>query len=242
MKIRSSLLNKLAAKAIVALLRVIFRTVRVTIHQAESATAAYEPLDEKFLYAVWHDGIVFPLFCGPIHDMSTLVSQHRDGSLLATAMECLGVAAVRGSSSHGGAEAMRQMVETAKRLHITITPDGPRGPRRKLDGGIIRLSSKAQRRIVPVAGAASRCWRLKGNWTDLVIPKPFSKVHFVVGPAISIRPRMPKTELGSTAQHVEQCLQATQLAADRLAAGEQVEITELCHMTESGDTPARAAA
>ncbi len=227
MKIRSPLLNKIAAKTIVAVLRLLFRTVSVTIHKAESNTAAYEPLDEKFLYAVWHDTLVFPLFCGRAYDMSTLVSQHRDGSLLASSMECLGVSAVRGSSSRGGAKAMRQMIESAKSLHITITPDGPRGPRRELKSGIVFLASHTNRRIVPIGAATSRCWRLKGSWTDLVIPKPFSKVHFVVGPAVSVPAGLSKDDLRSATQDVDQRLHDTQELADHLAAGQDVNVTDL---------------
>ncbi|MDA1015280.1 MAG: lysophospholipid acyltransferase family protein [Planctomycetota bacterium] len=227
MKIRSRLLNKFAAKCTVGLLRMLFRTTRIRIHPMEARTVAYEPLDEKFLYPVWHDSLAFPLFCGPIHDMSTLVSQHRDGSLLAFAMESLGVAAVRGSSSRGGARAVRQLIDSAKQVHITITPDGPRGPKRELKSGIVFLASHMGRRIVPVGAAASRCWRLHGSWTDLVIPKPFSKVHFVTGKAITIPAKLSKDQLRDLTVIVEQQLHATQSCAERLANGLISSIDEL---------------
>lgn len=233
MKIRSPLLNKLAAKAIVILLRLIFRTVRVTIHHAEPKTVPYEPHEEKFLYAVWHDSLAFPLFCGRLHDTSTLVSRHRDGSLLASAMECLGVGAIRGSSSRGGALAMRQLIDSAKHTHIAITPDGPRGPRRELKSGIVFLASHSQRRILPSAGATSRFWRLKGSWTDLIVPKPFSKVHLVVNHAISVPAGLSKSELQAATEQVNQRMHETQALADRLAAGEVCDVTELSKWIET---------
>lgn len=229
MKIRSRLLNKLAAKGLVATLRMLFRTTRIRIHAMDADTVAYEPLPEKFLYPVWHDTLAFPLFCGPIHDMSTLVSQHRDGSLLAFAMESLGVAAVRGSSSRGGARAVRQLIDTADSVHITITPDGPRGPKRELKSGIVFLASHMNRRIVPVGAAASRCWRLRGSWTNLVIPKPWSKVHFVTGKAITIPPKLSKEQLRELTAHVQQQLDATQTCAEQLANGDVNSIAEQIH-------------
>jgi lysophospholipid acyltransferase (LPLAT)-like uncharacterized protein len=51
-------------------------------------------------------------------------------------MERLGLSVVTGSSSKGGAHALREMIRLLKRgFRIGITPDGPRGPRMRVQMG-----------------------------------------------------------------------------------------------------------
>ena len=71
-------------------------------------------------------------------------------------------------------------MKTARDHHIVITPDGPRGPRQAMKSGIVYLASRSGREIIPVAHGCSRGWRVKGSWTDMMIPKPFSRVYGLV--------------------------------------------------------------
>ena len=98
---------------------------------------------------------------------------------------------MRGSTTRGGVAAMREMMDKLDNTHLAITPDGPRGPRRKMSKGIVFLSSRTGSPIVPVGCSCSRGLRIKGSWTDLVIPAPFSRVVLVSGSPVSVPRDLP---------------------------------------------------
>ena len=89
---------------------------------------------------------------------------------------------------------MRQMIEQAKGKHVVITPDGPRGPRRKLKLGILFLASQSENAIIPTAFACTRCWHPQGKWTDMMIPKPFAKITCIAGSPIAIPKELSDAE------------------------------------------------
>ena len=154
--------------------------------EAEGTNPFEDTGGERFLYGVWHDQLILTLFCDRAEKSAGLVSRHQDGTYLSDAMEIVGVKPVRGSTKRGGALAMRHMMETAREYHIVITPDGPRGPHHELKSGIVYLASRTGRRIIPVAHGGSRCWRIRGSWTDMLIPKPFSCVYTLGGRPIKV--------------------------------------------------------
>lgn len=83
---------------------------------------------------------------------------------------------------------MRQLIREAEGKHVVMTPDGPRGPRRQLSAGVVFLAAHSGRAIVPTAFTCERGWRFGVGWTDLLVPKPFSKVHLLTGEPIHIAP------------------------------------------------------
>jgi hypothetical protein len=93
----------------------------------------------------------------------------------------LGAYAIRGSSTHTGARALRDYYQALVKENISpaITPDGPRGPRYQFKPGAILLAQMSGRPSVPMAYAASRAWRIK--WDRFVIPKPFARVAIAIG-------------------------------------------------------------
>ncbi len=217
MKIRSKLLTKLIAIVIVGFLKLLFRTTRIELIWALPELNAYEyDGPKRFLYCVWHDQMAFPIFAGKPKHMSTLVSRHQDGSFLAESMRLVGISAVRGSTKRGGTQAVRQMMSVAEGKHITITPDGPRGPRRKIKNGIVFLASHSGRPIVPLAFSYHRFWSIQGSWTDLVLPQPFTKVYCLAGTPIHVPPGLTRDELNRYAEVLQQAMENLQAEADRL--------------------------
>lgn len=151
---------------------------------------------ERYIVPVWHDLLLFPTFVARRNDLCCgLVSRHEGASFLSAAIEILGGHTIRGSSRKGGATAVKQMIEQSAGYHILITPDGPMGPRREMKQGVIYLASSLGRRIIPTAYHCSSAWRIRGSWTDLVIPKPFSKIIAVSGEALVIPPDLSREEL-----------------------------------------------
>lgn len=224
MKIRNRTLNRLLARAACFGLRTLLRTCRVEVRELAPRTSPYTPdQPEKVLYCLWHDMIVLHTFAAPHYDLAALVSRHRDGGYLSDAMAAIGVHPVRGSSSKGGAEAIGEIVKELDGWHVAITPDGPRGPRRKVKPGILFLAAKTGRPIVPTVGVCSNAWRIKGSWTDLTIPKPFSRVLMYGGEKMHLPADLDRAALRHHAERLEAAMADLDALATRVVNGEEPE-------------------
>jgi lysophospholipid acyltransferase (LPLAT)-like uncharacterized protein len=111
-----------------------------------------------------------------------LVSPSVDGEFGAMLVHRLRGVAIRGSSTHTGARALRDYYHALVRDHISpiITPDGPRGPRFRFKPGAILLAQMSGCPILPMAYAASSAWLT--HWDKFVLPKPLARVALAIGP------------------------------------------------------------
>lgn len=209
-------------------MRVLFRTCRVQPIADASGINAYESTgSQRYLYCVWHDQIIMTVFAGRPLNMAGLVSRHHDGSYVADTIEMCGIKPVRGSTRHGGSQAMRQLIDTARDYHIAITPDGPRGPRRELKDGIVFLASHSGRAIVPSAYQCRRCWKIRGNWTDMIIPKPFTKIVVRGGAPLQVPPDLSREQLAAYRDKLQAEMDRLDREAEQLARGGTQEPPEL---------------
>ena len=226
MRIRSRWLTWAAAGLAVGLSKLLFATCRkVYIGVDDKIKLNYVPGPgdhERYVLCVWHDALLVPTFVAPRalrRQTCCLVSQHQDGSYLANAMALLGYCTVRGSSRRGGAQAVRQLLDDTAGKHIVFTPDGPGGPRRKLKAGAVYVASQLGRRIVPGAYSATRAWRPKGSWTDMLIPAPFSTIYVAQGAPIAIPVDLPRDKLDLYIDRVQQAMDQLNDEIDRVASG-----------------------
>ena len=121
------------------------------------------------------------------HKIYGMASNSKDGDFIAGVMTVLGYGLVRGSSSRGGGEAMRQAEEAIAFGHsVGITVDGPRGPRGVSKVGAAVIAHRAEVPLVWVKTNASFKWRL-GTWDRFEIPLPFSKISIYSGIIINER-------------------------------------------------------
>jgi len=203
-KIRNRYLTKLLAALAVLFVRLLFKTCRIEIATEVDGCCPYEDTgDRRFLYCVWHDDILMTCFSGRPKKMAGLVSPHQDGSYLAEAMGRIGISSVRGSSKRGASRALRELLDRVRDLHVAITPDGPRGPRRQMKTGIIYLASRSGRIIIPTAYACRSAWRIRGSWTDMQLPMPFTRIHARGGPAFSVPPDLEREGLELYAKRLQ---------------------------------------
>jgi lysophospholipid acyltransferase (LPLAT)-like uncharacterized protein len=140
---------------------------------------------EQFIYAVWHEYLIVPLMYFNHPSCRLLLSQHADGEITAEFCKHFRMGTVRGSSTRGGVEAIRQILRPGRYRHLAVTPDGPRGPRRQVRPGIIYLASKLGWPIVPVGIGLSTPWRLN-SWDCLAIPKPFHRAAVISTEALNV--------------------------------------------------------
>lgn len=118
--------------------------------------------------------------------LHTLVSHHRDGRFIGELVRRFGIEPVLGSTSRGGASGLRSMAKLLEKgALIAITPDGPRGPRRKAAPGVAQLAALTGVPVVPCAAYTSRAIRL-GTWDRMRVPLPFGRAVMVCGPALQV--------------------------------------------------------
>jgi hypothetical protein len=134
-----------------------------------------------------------------------LLSRHLDANILDRVARMNGFGVVRGSTFRGGAVALRELAERATEGNLTITPDGPRGPRRQLAAGCIFLASTLGIPIVAMGLGYARPWRA-GTWDRFAIPRPWSRARGIVSRAIAIPPNLDREGIEWHRAGVEQLL------------------------------------
>jgi lysophospholipid acyltransferase (LPLAT)-like uncharacterized protein len=158
------------------------RSLRVTWHGNERLEEARRRAQGcGVIYAFWHQRLLPFCFTHRRQNINVLVSTHRDGELIARVIANMGFDTVRGSSTRGGREAVREMAtDKRKQFDLAVTPDGPRGPARTLKPGLLVLARRTRRPIVPIANAVWPRFELS-SWDKFHIPLPFAACSIVHG-------------------------------------------------------------
>jgi len=180
--------------------------------------------DKPFILAFWHGRILMMPYCWDYrHKVNMLISQHRDGQLIAQTIAHLGVETVRGSSNNGGASALRSMLKSLKNgTSIGITPDGPRGPRLHLSSGVVNMARMSGVPIIPCAYGTSSRKHLR-SWDRFCVALPFSKGVIVWGNPIEVPRKSSPEELASLQLTIENSLTDVTNEADRLTGHALIE-------------------
>jgi hypothetical protein len=161
-------------------LQLLGRTWRVRVINPE-ALAMLRSERLPFIFALWHGQLLPLLWHHRGEGVAVLISEHRDGEVVARAAKSLGYDLIRGSTTRGAERALIAMVRRLQKGdEIAITPDGPRGPARKFAAGALIAAQRADCFILPTAMGADRAWRLK-SWDRFIIPKPFARVTVAYG-------------------------------------------------------------
>jgi lysophospholipid acyltransferase (LPLAT)-like uncharacterized protein len=137
------------------------------------------------IYVFWHENILLPLYLRGNCNLAMLLSQHPDAEILAQVAYHMGFDCVRGSTYHGGSKAIWELLERSRNQHLTITPDGPRGPRRQLALGPVYLASRLQLPLVVMGFGYDRPWRAN-SWDRFAMPRPFSRGRAIIGPSMIV--------------------------------------------------------
>lgn len=173
--------------------------------------------ERRYLFAFWHENMLMPAHLYSRPDIHVLISNHTDGQLITDVVHYLGLRTVRGSTTRGGAKAMLALLRVCRESHVVITPDGPRGPRRALQSGIIYLAAKTGMPIVPVAWGYSNAWRAP-SWDRFAVPKPFSKVCCLTLPPLYMPANVNVGNLEYYRLEVQRAMHAADNIVERWAA------------------------
>jgi len=137
--------------------------------------------ERPFIFALWHGHLLPLLWHHRGQGVKVLISEHRDGELVARTAESLGYGLIRGSTTRGADRALISLVRELQAGHeVAITPDGPRGPAATFAPGALVAAQRSDSFILPVAASADRAWRLR-SWDRFMIPKPFARVTVAYG-------------------------------------------------------------
>jgi len=209
---RPSALQRVAAILGALLLRALFATLRLRVHDPHGFLAS--PPATPVIYAFWHNRILaitaafLRVYPPGRRGVLVLTSASKDGMWLGELTSRLGMGSVRGSTTRRGAVAMRELLDKVAAGHdIAITPDGPRGPKYSLGSGLVYLAQKAAIPIVPCHARFHGALRLK-TWDQFAIPFPFSRLDVTLGPLIGIPPAGDEAAFESERRKIESALRA----------------------------------
>lgn len=154
--VKERLLVALAPPLAALLIRLLRRLMRIEYRRQEIVDDLVAR-GQRFILAFWHGQLLMMPYGYPGSRMAVLISEHRDGELVARTMRRLGFFITRGSTTSGGARGLRRLVRLARQGYdVAITPDGPRGPRHVAQRGTVELARLSGLPIVPVAFGASK--------------------------------------------------------------------------------------
>ena len=180
--------------------------------------------EEGFIIAFWHSRILMMVPMRQIYRGNRfwfMISEHRDGDMIARAVEHFDISFARGSTMNqrkkdkkkGGADALRTLLKALKDGEaVGLTPDGPRGPRQRCHAGIAQLARLSGAKVYPV-GYASKRAKILNSWDRFHMPLPFTRGCYVFGEGISVTGDTPE-EIEASRLEIESALNHVPRIAD----------------------------
>jgi lysophospholipid acyltransferase (LPLAT)-like uncharacterized protein len=197
-----------------ALLGALFTTVRFRVRNPERFQY-FADRGEAVVYALWHGRLLPLTYFHRGRGIAAVISRSADGEYIARLVRGWTFDPIRGSSSRGGREALGEVVRRVQSgQSVAITPDGPRGPRQRLQPGVIRAAQRTGAAILPVVAGCTRAW-WPGSWDRFCIPKPFSTVEVWYGQARKVPADATPEEMERLARGLEADMNAMVEQVDR---------------------------
>jgi lysophospholipid acyltransferase (LPLAT)-like uncharacterized protein len=138
--------------------------------------------NEDGIYIFWHSKMLAGWYLFRNIKAASLVSQSKDGEVLAKILDKWDYKVIRGSSSRGGKESLIELISALNDgSKAVVTPDGPRGPMKEIKNGVLKLSFETGKPIIPVKITYKSKFILDKSWDKFEIPYPFSKCEAEFG-------------------------------------------------------------
>ncbi|HEU5046598.1 MAG TPA: DUF374 domain-containing protein [Rickettsiales bacterium] len=137
--------------------------------------------DLPAIFSFWHGSLLMmAMICPKANKTHAIISTHHDGEIIARTIQRFGIDVIRGSTTRGGAKAAAKAIRALRAgEHIVITPDGPKGPRMKVQTGVIDLARLANVPVICIACHSSR-HRLMSSWDKFMVVFPFGAIYYRV--------------------------------------------------------------
>lgn len=157
--------------------RLLSLTWRLTLVEPPSLKKSFQDRS-SVLFAHWHGDELALLQIIGIYRIATIASQSKDGEIMNTAIKLFGAKTSRGSSTRGGAGALRTLIRLMKEegRNSSFAVDGPKGPIYKAKPGVFEVSRLLKAPIYPGGVGCDRAWHFPKSWNQTYLPKPFAKI------------------------------------------------------------------
>lgn len=205
----------LSARAAVTLggiaLQGLGRTWRYEVRGGEHL-AALRLHGRPFIFSLWHGQLLPLIWHHRNQRVAILVSEHRDGEIIARVAQSIGYRLIRGSSTRGGERALLALARELKAgAEVAVTPDGPRGPARSYAPGALIAAQRSGAAILPITAHVDSAWHLS-SWDRFIIPKPFAKVTVAYGAPVYVEAGSSR-EAASSAPRLQNAMGDTERVA-----------------------------
>jgi lysophospholipid acyltransferase (LPLAT)-like uncharacterized protein len=218
---------RFAANAIAHYIRFVHATSRWDVRGREHPES-YWNKGEPFILAFWHGRLLMmPMAWQLNQPIHMLISQHRDGELIARAMDPFGIGTVRGSAAKkgkekGGSAALRSILKVLREKEcVGFTPDGPRGPRMRASIGVVAAARLGKVPVIPLAYSVARR-KVISSWDRFILPMPFNRGIFLWGPPVDLHSD-PDEPIEAAARRLETEMNRLCAEADRLCGQPPIE-------------------
>lgn len=170
--------------------------------------------NKPFIFCIWHGRILLPIYIHRFENIQAMVSEHRDGEMIAQTLQRLGYRTVRGSSTRGARKASIQMIRSLKKGAVAaIMPDGPRGPRHRFKAGAAVIAQKAGAYLLLMTFASSSHIQFR-SWDRFYLWKPFSRSVVLYSEPIFVPPELEGDELDAFIRDIERRMIEQEMQAD----------------------------
>jgi lysophospholipid acyltransferase (LPLAT)-like uncharacterized protein len=167
--------------------RLLYYTFRVRVEGLEQAVPC---ILNPHIGASWHSRTLsMPWLVTRLPSYGFMVSQSKDGRMVSYMLKGLGQIPIVGSSSRRGLVAAleaRKLILDGGRLGMA--PDGPRGPSREVQSGVVSIAIETGVPVLPIAVSAKDAWWAR-SWDRFLFPKPFTQLLYIIGNPLFPPPR-----------------------------------------------------
>jgi lysophospholipid acyltransferase (LPLAT)-like uncharacterized protein len=205
--------GKVAIAAGGSLLRALASTWRYEFRNRETLLSLRRN-HEPFIFSLWHGQLLPLIWLHRGEGVRLLISEHRDGEIIARVAHAIGYQTVRGSTKKGGGRALLALTRALENgEEAAVTPDGPRGPARVSQPGALVAAARASVVILPTVAHARRAWRMN-SWDSFLVPQPFARVTVAYGEPLRVSANSARAAAAEAPQ-----LDAAMRVAEEVAAG-----------------------
>ena len=195
--------------AVLKLMSFTWKTTFVRREAFEKLRSGHDP----YIFALWHGRMLVPIWSHRGESVATMASKSKDGEIIARWLDGNGYLAVRGSTNKGGARGIVRLIRhLSEGRAAALTVDGPKGPARVVQDGVLTLARKTGAWILPISYSATRP-RFLHSWDRYLVPRLFSRNVVVYGEPF----RLGKETDAQALSRIKDAIDVATADADRIA-------------------------
>lgn len=215
----SSIMQYFASFIIASYMRFVYHSSK---KYYENLDYLLDPIAKKqaIIISCWHNSIMLmPLLMYKINkiknrcELNSLSSKHGDGRIVGNVMERFDFVNIAGSSNISNKKNrgisisdLKKIIKNLKKGHsLAITPDGPRGPRYKINSQLVNMAKMSGAKILPSACYISKSIRLN-SWDHFILPLPFSKIYYYFDKSITIDKKITEDDIQNKNSQIEKSI------------------------------------